>query len=87
MNLNQMWGLNLLTALRHVADERYQRRAWFGIGPEVSSPTEVFNELFDDCRISEFIRRPDALISSDTKEELVKLEELLAWPTVQGRSQ
>lgn len=55
MKLDQIWLKNILISLNHIADRDYQSRSWFGVGPEVSSPSEVYNELFDDCRINEFI--------------------------------
>lgn len=42
-----------------VADEALQRRAWFGIGPEESSPDEEFCQFFDDAAIEEFLDRDD----------------------------
>ena len=42
-----------------IADEALQRRAWFGIGPEVSSPDEEFCQFFDDVAIEEFLARAD----------------------------
>jgi hypothetical protein len=74
MNDQLQWSKRILDALRHIADAEYQRRAWLGVGPEVSSPVEVYNELFDDCRIEEFILDPPAYISGATRASLVRLE-------------
>src|SRR5690242_20210690 len=43
-----------------IADENLQRRAWFGVGPEVSSPNEMFNQFFGDAAIEDFVKRNDA---------------------------
>ncbi len=42
-----------------IADESLQRRSWFGLGPEISSPGEEFNALLDDAAIDEFLKRDD----------------------------
>jgi hypothetical protein len=68
-----MWGKNLLTAAQHIADEGFQRRAWFGLGPEVSSPSEVFNGFFDDARIEEFLKNPPGYASRETLAQLSRL--------------
>jgi hypothetical protein len=55
---DQIWAKNVLIALEYVYDEKYQRRSWTGIGPEISSPSEVFNVLFNACSIDKFISHP-----------------------------
>lgn len=35
------WDQKIVQLFRDFADEDLQRRSWFGIGPEVSSPTEM----------------------------------------------
>ena len=42
-----------------IADENLQRRAWFGLGPEVWSPDEAFNQFFGDAAAEEFFDRDD----------------------------
>src|SRR6266403_1201590 len=42
-----------------IADESYQRRSWFGIGPEESSPDEDICQFFGDAAIEEFLDRKD----------------------------
>jgi hypothetical protein len=42
-----------------IADEGMQRRAWFGIGSEESSPDEEFNQFFSDAAVDEFLARND----------------------------
>ena len=42
-----------------IADESLQRRAWFGVGPEQSSPDDEFNQFFGDAAIEDFLKRDD----------------------------
>jgi hypothetical protein len=49
-----------------IADEALQRRAWFGIGPEESSPDEEFCMFFGDAAIEEFLDRHD--VGLDAKQ-------------------
>ena len=42
-----------------IADEEFQRRAWFGFGPEESSPEETINQFLGDAAIREFLSRKD----------------------------
>lgn len=47
-----------------LADEALQRRAWFGVGPEESSPDEEFCMFFGDAAIEEFLDRDDVGLSA-----------------------
>ncbi len=51
-----------------IADEALQRRAWFGIGPEESSPDEEFCQFFDDAAIEEFLGRDDTGLNEQQRE-------------------
>ena len=42
-----------------IADKNLQRRAWFGAGPEESSPEETINQFLGDAAIREFLSRQD----------------------------
>src|SRR5215204_168034 len=67
-----------------IADEALQRRAWFGIGPEESSPDEEFCMFFDDAAIEEFLERDDTGLNEEQVEagkHLVKLMGELADQT------
>jgi hypothetical protein len=70
-----IWGKNLLMAVQNVADEAYHRRAWFGLGPEVSSPCEIFNILFDDAGMEQFLTKPPAYASHATLAQLSRLRD------------
>jgi len=58
VNLNA-WRTVLKQVVDGIADESLQRRAWFGIGPEISSPDEMFNQFFGDAAIEDFLKRSD----------------------------
>ena len=73
MTIDFIRGKNLLVAIRHISDEAYQRRAWFGHGPEVSSPSEIYNEFFDECQVDQFIADPPTYVSASTVTELANL--------------
>jgi isocitrate dehydrogenase kinase/phosphatase len=64
-----------------LADEELQRRAWFGIGPEQSSPEETINQFLGDAAIREFLSRKDTGLNDlqiESGRTLIKLtEELL----------
>lgn len=59
-----------------IADESLQRRAWFGIGPEMSSPDEHFCQFFGDAAIEEFLDRSDTGLNErqiESGRHIVKL--------------
>jgi hypothetical protein len=67
-----------------IADESYQRRSWFGLGPEISSPGEEFNRFFGDAAIKEFLQRDDTGLNDlqiEAGRHLVKLMHDLAKQT------
>jgi hypothetical protein len=61
-----------------LADEQFQRRSWFGIGPEESSPEETINQFLGDAAIREFLGRNDNGLNdrqSESGRHLVNLME------------
>lgn len=48
MLTEEEWLENIVGVVKHFADEEYQRSAWLGHGLSVSSPTEMYNELYED---------------------------------------
>lgn len=54
-----VWRHLVEDAIRSIADESMQRKAWFGFGPEVSSPSEVINGFYSDAAIENFLDRDD----------------------------
>ncbi len=55
----KVWRKVVEDVVSGIADEALQRRAWFGVGPEESSPDEEFCQFFDDAAIEEFLDRGD----------------------------
>jgi len=69
-----------------IANEEGQRRAWFGRGPDVSSPDDDFCAFFGDAAIPEFLDRIDARLSPRQMEagrQLVSLMRELSDATPQ----
>jgi len=70
-----------------IADEQLQRRAWFGIGPEESSPEETINQFLGDAAIREFLNRRDTGLNElqvESGRRLVDLIERLLKEMPQG---
>jgi hypothetical protein len=55
----KVWRNIVTEVVGEIADENLQRRAWFGIGPEVSSPEDDISAFFGDAAIEEFLNRDD----------------------------
>jgi hypothetical protein len=53
------WRKNACNFISHIADEQFQRDNWFGKGKYISSPDEMYNEVFDDILIEEFLVSPE----------------------------
>src|SRR5260370_34495931 len=60
-----------------LADEDLQRRAWFGSGPEVSSPDDDFCAFFGDIAIEDFLDRDDAGLDKKQREAGRRLVSLM----------
>lgn len=71
------WRRMVEGVVRSIADDAMQRRAWFGIGPEVSSPDEAFCQFFDDAAIEEFLARGDNGLTEIQVAAGVKLMEMM----------
>jgi hypothetical protein len=59
------WLARILSAVRHVASREFQERTWLGTGAEISSPEEVYNELFDDYTFDLFFEKYASTLTSD----------------------
>lgn len=70
----QTWKDRILAALGDIADEQFQRRAWTGIGPEVSSLVEVICGLFDDALLREYVEKYGPTLSPRTLSDVGKLD-------------
>jgi len=58
-----MWRKNACQIIWTVADEKFQRDNWFGKGEYVSSPSEMYNNVFDDLAIEEFLASPEIALN------------------------
>jgi hypothetical protein len=78
------WRRTVEEVVSGIADEALQRRAWFGIGPEQSSPDEEFCMFFDDAAVDEFLDRHDTGLDERQRKvgkHLVKLMQELSNQT------
>ena len=64
--IKEIWKSRILAALGDMADEQFQRRAWTGARPEVSSLVEVICGLFDDALLREYIEKYGPTLSPKT---------------------
>ncbi|RYE10243.1 MAG: hypothetical protein EOP22_05830 [Hyphomicrobiales bacterium] len=55
-----LWRQILLGVVRDLSDEPLQRRSWFGIGPEESSPDEEIAQFYGNADFERFLDRDDA---------------------------
>jgi hypothetical protein len=51
----EVWKNMIIDSATQISDREYQQRSWFGTGTSVSSPDELYNGLFDDSMINEFL--------------------------------
>jgi hypothetical protein len=56
----EAWRKVFKQVVAGLADEDSQRRGWFGVGPEQSSPAEAFNMFFGDVGSKELLARQDS---------------------------
>jgi hypothetical protein len=73
MTTEARWKSDLTVLIGQIADEEYQRRAWLALGPEVSSPTEMFCQLFDDLDAERFVNHLPQLASCDSLDAIRQL--------------
>ena len=74
-----MWRKNACEIIGNVADEEFQRDAWFGKGGYVSSPQEVFNQVFNDLAFEEFIVSPEIDLNDLQKAAANRLVEKMRY--------
>jgi hypothetical protein len=74
-----MWRQNACEIIGNIADEKFQRDAWFGKGRYISSPQEVFNQVFGDLAFEEFIASPEIGFNELQKAAASKLVEKMRY--------
>lgn len=57
------WRESACEIIGSLADEEFQRDAWFGKGKYVSSPEEVYNQVFGDLAFEQFIESPEVALN------------------------
>jgi hypothetical protein len=67
------WRKNACEIIGSVADENYQRAAWFGKSRFISSPEEVYNQVFDDLAFEEFVASPEVSLNDLERAAAVAL--------------
>ena len=77
------WNNKVIELFADFSDEDLQRRSWFGIGPEVSSPIEMCNWA-DDILLEEWIveneSKLDLHLKNFIQDFLLDLDKLAALP-------
>ena len=79
------WKQNILRAVQHIGSRHYQEDSWFGKGKAVSSPEELYCELFDDYLFEEFLMS-DVISLTEVQREKGNLlkEKLEKFYDIQG---
>jgi hypothetical protein len=71
------WRTVIQQVVDGIGDEALQRRAWFGPGPEISSPDEMFNQFFGDAAVAEFLDRNDNGLNNLQRQAGIRLTRLM----------
>lgn len=71
------WKQLIYESCSRIADKKYQSRAWFGLGSEVSSPEELYCELFDDLLFEEFLESKESNLSQEHRNIGLLLKDTL----------
>ncbi|HMS93167.1 MAG TPA: hypothetical protein PKD28_02145 [Candidatus Saccharibacteria bacterium] len=76
------WKKNIIEAIEDIADEDFQRTAWFGLSDKVSSPEEVYAILLYDFIFEDFLKLKENGLTESQKEACYKLIDALdAYPS------
>jgi hypothetical protein len=63
-----IWQRNICQGLYEVADEKFQRENWSGKGKYISSPDDIYNSLFSDLGIKDFIASSEVGLTDQQKK-------------------
>lgn len=82
MMTHEQWLNSILEVAREIASREFQEEAWLSGRPSTSSPTEIYNQLFDDYTFDLFFQTyskdfaPDQMAAwTEFKRELDKYGE------------
>ena len=59
------WKIALRGVVSSFADEVFQRRIFDGVGPEISSLREMYEDLFGSLALREYLERTDIGVSEE----------------------
>jgi hypothetical protein len=71
------WLSKIVDTISRLASRKYQAAAWFGQGDSVSSPDELYNELFDDLTFRTFFDKYSSELSDAQKSAWIELDNKL----------
>jgi len=74
--MNVWFGL-VKDAVGWLADEDAQRRSWYGLGPEESSPDETFESFFGGAAMEDYIVRDNTGLNIRQLEALTRLTKMV----------
>ncbi|ACE84718.1 hypothetical protein [Cellvibrio japonicus] len=74
----ELWKNNIFNVIRKISDELYQKDAWFGSGEKISSPEELYCELFDDYAYDDFLHSLDIEITENQRSIGFKLKDIMS---------
>lgn len=70
-----VWKKNVCDAVGMVSDRSFQVEAWHGRGRYLSTPEELYNHVFSDVDLPQFLNCQEVILNDETRisgEELVK---------------
>lgn len=71
------WTRHIVSVVKKFADVSYQKETWFGTGSKVSSPEEMYCELFDDYAYDHYLAAPGIGITERQREIAIRLRDVL----------
>ncbi|MCC5832533.1 MAG: hypothetical protein JJU12_05775 [Chlamydiales bacterium] len=72
-----LWKKNILDTVKKISSKSYQKKTWFGSNKFISSPIELYSELFDDYLFEQFLDSDIIELTYEQKELGIKLKEKL----------
>ena len=73
MNADQ-WRLGVISVVRNLSDRDFQASAWFGKSELISSPEELYCQLFDDFIFDDFIQSTEINLTIQQKQRALALK-------------